>query len=308
MARIALAIWVFALLLDSAGAVERMPTRSVLPAPPDAVSLQVASRDSSTAKRKTTKRTTFVARVCSRLESEARANDIPEAFFALLIWLESGFNPRAVSHKGARGIAQFMPGTARLVGLKNPFDPDAALAASARHLADLRDEFGNLGLAAAAYNAGRNRVRRWRNGKSRLPKETQSYVVFVTGMAAKEWTAKGVQPPLFMLDARLTFQDACRALPIRRPRGAKVAKWQPWGVHIAANFSRMKAMETYARVQQQFSDVLGDRLPMIISKVNLSMGSQPRYNIRFGADSREEADEQCARLRQAGGKCIVIRN
>src|SRR5437773_2776804 len=78
-----------------------------------------------------------------------------------LPWQESRFNPSSVSHAGAQGIAQFMPGTARLVGLANPFDPIQALPKSAALLRDLRAQFGNLGLAAAAYNAGPKRIEDW---------------------------------------------------------------------------------------------------------------------------------------------------
>src|SRR5690606_41926809 len=62
----------------------------------------------------------------------------------------------AVSYKGAQGIAQFMPGTAEERGLADPFEPKSAIGHSASLLTDLRREFGNFGLAAAAYNAGRS--------------------------------------------------------------------------------------------------------------------------------------------------------
>ena len=70
------------------------------------------------------------------------------------------------------GIAQFMPGTAKLRGLEDPFHAITAIPASAAYLAKLRDEFGNLGLAAAAYNAGENRVARWRTGRGVRMKRT----------------------------------------------------------------------------------------------------------------------------------------
>jgi hypothetical protein len=157
----------------------------------------------------------FVVEICARLESAARANDIPEAFFARLIWTESHFNPDAVSPKGAQGIAQFMPDTARMRGLEDPFDAPSAIKESARFLADLRDEFGNLGLAAAAYNAGGGRVQAWQGGRSRLPLETRNYVQTVTGVAANNWIKKDMQPAIQDLDPKRSFQTACRALPTR---------------------------------------------------------------------------------------------
>jgi soluble lytic murein transglycosylase-like protein len=88
-------------------------------------------------------------------------NDLPANFFARLIWQESRFDPVAVSRAGTQGVAQFMPATANWRGLSNPFDPLEAIAQSAKLLRDLRREFGNLGLAAAAYNAGSGRVHDW---------------------------------------------------------------------------------------------------------------------------------------------------
>ena len=99
--------------------------------------------------------------ICQALATAAAANELPVEFFTRLIWQESRFKPEAVSRAGAQGVAQFMPGTARLRGLEDPFDPIQAIAKSAQLPRDLRREFGNLDLAAAAYNAGPGRVRDW---------------------------------------------------------------------------------------------------------------------------------------------------
>jgi soluble lytic murein transglycosylase-like protein len=114
--------------------------------------------------------------VCQTLQSAAQENDLPPEFLTRLIWQESRFDARAVSRKGAQGIAQFMPGTAAWVKLGDPFDSAAAIAKSAELLRTLRTQFGNLGLAAAAYNAGAKRVRDWLTGRRILPDETQAYV------------------------------------------------------------------------------------------------------------------------------------
>ncbi|MFZ5734070.1 MAG: lytic transglycosylase domain-containing protein [Pseudomonadota bacterium] len=126
--------------------------------------------------------------VCRALSEAADANGLPVGFFARLIWTESRFRQRAVSHAGAQGVAQFMPATAAEFGLADPFDPLQALPASARFLRKLRDQFGNLGLAAAAYNAGGGRVQEWLARKKTLPTETQNYVRAVTGHDAETWT------------------------------------------------------------------------------------------------------------------------
>ena len=100
------------------------------------------------------RKSSFAVDACRLIDRVARANDIPGDYIARLISVESGFSPTAVSPKGAQGIAQFMPETARLRGLADPFEPGPALKAAIEYLSELRHRFGNLGLAAAAYNAG----------------------------------------------------------------------------------------------------------------------------------------------------------
>ncbi|WP_441234554.1 lytic transglycosylase domain-containing protein [Bradyrhizobium sp. 930_D9_N1_4] len=127
---------------------------------------------------------------CHALREAAEASGIPVPFFARLIWQESRFKSNEVSQAGAQGVAQFMPGTAAEVGLDDPFDPMKALPASAKFLRKLRDDFGNLGLAAAAYNAGPGRIQRWLAKESELPRETRNYVRIITGTKAEDWTER----------------------------------------------------------------------------------------------------------------------
>ena len=102
-----------------------------------------------------------IGRICHLIEVHADSHELPRDFFARLIWKESRFDPNAQSPVGAEGIAQFMPGTAKMRGLADPFDIEQAIPASATYLGELKRGFGNLGLAAAAYNAGESRVSRW---------------------------------------------------------------------------------------------------------------------------------------------------
>ena len=103
---------------------------------------------------------------------------IPEDLFLRLVQQESGWNHTAVSVKGALGLAQLMPGTARILGV-NPHDPQQNLDGGARYLKAQYDKFGDWRLALAAYNAGPGAVERF-NG---IPpyKETQNYVRVIFG-------------------------------------------------------------------------------------------------------------------------------
>src|SRR5215469_16670767 len=124
---------------------------------------------------------------CQALQSAALANDLPLEFLTRLIWQESRFDDFAISHSGAQGIAQFMPATAVGIKLANPFDALAAIDKSAQFLHDLKNQFGNLGLAAAAYNAGPKRVSDWLVGHRPLPQETVYYVRVITGHSPDDW-------------------------------------------------------------------------------------------------------------------------
>ena len=125
--------------------------------------------------------------ICEAVKTAAEDNDIPIGFFVRLLWQESRFKATEVSSAGARGIAQFMPQTAVEMGLKNPFDPLQAIPASAKFLRKLHNQFGNLGLAAAAYNAGGGRIEKWLSRRGGLPKETRAYVKIITGHKAEAW-------------------------------------------------------------------------------------------------------------------------
>ena len=244
------------------------------------------------------------------LAQAAADNDLPEEFFTRLIWQESRFNPDAVSPAGAQGIAQFMPGTARMRGLINAFEPLQALRESASYLRELRTTFrGNLGLAAAAYNAGPGQVEAWLAGRSRLPLETQAYLRIITGHSAEEWTAK--PPPRIESSATPTGErcieiaSLMKEVPRRRRNLTADPAWGPWGVQLAGNWSEGRVLAHYERLRRKHEAVLGDRLPLILTARRRDL---PTYSVRVSEKTRAEAEVLCGKLRAAGGACIVFRN
>jgi hypothetical protein len=253
---------------------------------------------------------TSVDEICRTLAQAAAANDLPEEFFTRLIWQESRFDPKAVSPKGAQGIAQFMPATAAMRGLINAFEPLQALRESASYLSELRTTFrGNLGLAAAAYNAGPGAVETWLAGRGMLPFETQAYVRIVTGYAAEAWIAKSTP----QLDSSPDSTGArCVALATvllenvrHRPPLSSSPAWGPWGVQLAGNWSEGAVLATYERLRRKYDAVLGDRLPLVLHARRPDL---PTFAVRVSEKSRAAANALCAKLRAAGGACIVLRN
>jgi soluble lytic murein transglycosylase-like protein len=116
--------------------------------------------------------------VLEHVRQAAARYGVPERLVTAVIRAESGFNPRAVSPKGARGLMQLMPQTASLLGVHDSFDPAQNIDGGVRHLRGLIDRFANnLPLALAAYNAGENAVTQY--GGIPPYAETQGYVTKV---------------------------------------------------------------------------------------------------------------------------------
>lgn len=255
--------------------------------------------------------------ICALIESAAAEHRIPVEFFTRLIWKESTFRPTAVSPKGAQGIAQFMPGTAAMRGLADPFDPIEAIPASAKYLRALAARFGNLGLAAAAYNAGEQRVSNWLADGGRLPWETQDYVLTITGRTAEEWSLP--DPTVIAGGARAAAKAEAKCLELaallaKPGAGSEIvedypkAPWSPWGVQVAGNFSLNRAMASYAAMQKRHPAILAGQLPMVVRAVNRSRGRAPLFQIRVPAGTRDDAAALCRKLQAAGGACVVFKN
>ena len=257
--------------------------------------------------------------MCLMIESAAKANDLPLEFFARVIWQESRFQSDVVgpvtrSGQRAQGIAQFMPGTANERRLLDPFDPVQALPKSAEFLSELRNQFGNLGLAAAAYNAGPRRVQEWLAGTGPMPHETRNYVVAITGTSVDAWAAAGKNGK--MLDR--APNASCRELMAVLKRASNpfvsqlehrvtLAAAKLWGVQVAAGFNRDHALAMYARAVKRLSAVIGNQdglLPLLFR----IRGTSSFYQARIGTDTRRQADGLCSRIRRAGGACLVKRN
>jgi len=248
--------------------------------------------------------------ICRALEQDAAENELPVEFFARVIWQESRFNARAVSAKGAQGIAQFMPGTADYRGLLDPFDPIEALKNSASYLRDLKREFGNLGLAAAAYNAGPGRVGAFLASKRPLPSETRNYVAIVTGWTADDWASP--QPPQTS-DTTLPQGVPCTRLAnlILAPKAEaqRIAAYVPrWGMQLTANWSESKAWAIYRAIQKKYGSLIGEREPIVVRSRGIGLGTALRYNIRIADDDRNYLEKFCNKLTAAGGACVVLRN
>ena len=137
--------------------------------------------------------------------------------FVELIRAESAFDPRAVSPKGAQGLGQLMPATARELGVANPFDPHENLDGAARYLCAQLARFGDVRLALAAYNAGPHRV--VQHGGMPPFRETRAYVAKIAAAVGELPTADSAPAPVPPAVARSSASSSQRNTSV----------WQYWG-------------------------------------------------------------------------------
>jgi Transglycosylase SLT domain/SPOR domain len=248
--------------------------------------------------------------LCELVRSASTKHGIPSVFFTRLLWKESRFHSDALSPKGAQGIAQFMPDTAAERGLLDPFDIRAAIPASASYLADLKAQFGNLGLATAAYNAGPARVSNWLAQTSSLPWETQDFVMSITETEAETWAASGaigVHPVKDDKEQDCMSVVTLLKIPNQDLGPAVATSSGPWGVQVGGNFYRARILKTYQRLQSQYPTLIGGKPPMVIGTRLRGPGTRIFYRARVPMQTRKEADQLCAQIKAAGGACIVLK-
>jgi hypothetical protein len=193
--------------------------------------------------------------VCSAAASVAQANNLPVPFFANLIWQESSFNTRTISRAGAQGIAQFMPRTAVQFGLINPFEPIHALNVAGKFVRDLNKQFGNLGLAAAAYNAGPRRVSDWLAKKGEMPGETRNYVVRVTGRPIEEWVGAKNDVEMLLMPAKAPCIEVAEAVEAQ----VKAVRMARLIAELANTASQTRDKKESVKAEEQVVDMPLDR-------------------------------------------------
>jgi hypothetical protein len=259
--------------------------------------------------------------VCQVIHEVAAENNLPVPLFTRLIWQESRFRHDVVSPAGARGIAQFMPATAAERGLEDPFDPLQALPASADFLRELMAQFGNFGLAAAAYNGGPGRVSRWLKGTNELPRETREYVARITGRSAEQWAEQDAQA---RAHSDALNVSRCEVRPMRaalellkqpRTEPAPVAAREEspvpspirslWMAVLTSNWSGAQARKTYEKLQKKYPKVLAHREPKIIVAKKRGKGTASRTTVGVPAQTRAEAADVCKRIKEEGESCVI---
>ena len=241
---------------------------------------------------------------CHIVESAARETGLSVELLTRLIWAESRFQPAVISPAGAIGIAQFMPATAAERGLLDPYDPEQAIPHAAKLLVDLEQQFGNIGLATAAYKVGSARVTNWLARSWGLPREARVYVIALTGRTPEDWAATGREQ-----QSRDGGSQSCITITrmLRSEDGPEQAATTPWGVQLAGNFSKAVALASFDRVRKRYFRTVVDLRPMVIGTRLRSRGMRRFYRVFLPASSRAEADLLCRAIIAIGGSCVALR-
>ena len=172
------------------------------------------------------------------------------------------------------------------------------------------NRFGNLGLAAAAYNAGPGRVSAWLTNHRPLLAETRNYVALVTGWTADEWASSS---PPEKAETTIPQGVPCTRLAnlILAPKQERqrIAAYIPrWGIQLAAHLSESTAWAIYRDRLKRFGSLIGDREPIVLHKEIPGMGRAKRYIITIADDDRGPLDKLCRKLIAADATCDVLRN
>ncbi len=259
------------------------------------------------------RKSTDLRSLCQTIASAAAQNDLPFEFFSRIIWQESRFNSGAVGPvtrggQRAQGIAQFMPATALERSLNDPFDPFEALPKSAEFLRELRAQFGNLGLAAAAYNAGPQRVRDWLDGKRPLPAETQAYVQKVTGHSAPEWKLPTRAVLLLPVPAEMSCVESVGLTHKPQPSAVPGPARPQWVAQLIGDSSETAALSRFHQMQGKLRAALGNYEPDVL-RTTIKAGTAPIWvRVRIEFDTRQAAESLCSKLEAAREPCLVQRN
>jgi hypothetical protein len=145
-----------------------------------------------------------------------------------------------------------------------------------------------------------------------MPSETRAYVRAVTSRDVDDWREKGA------VDIVAPNTD-CPTLVAQLKSGpgeflydleqrVATAIGKPWGIELAAGFSRARVLALYAKLMDRLSAVVGAHDPIVTARVLRSRGTKPLYQARIGAETRLAANDLCGRIRRAGAACAVLRN
>lgn len=247
------------------------------------------------------------------MDAFTRRHGLDTGFFARLIWQESRFDPNALSPANARGIAQFIPSTAALRGLKDPYNPADALEHSAQYLAEMVARYGNEGMAAIGYNGGERRAAGFLEGRG-LAQETVNYVPIITGLKAEVWRDAPPDGHDMRLSKTEPFLPACYAMAAKR-RLTQLAPPDPppgmapgWGVRVAFGGTEKIALRAVRTKTRSCRRLVQGEEPRLTYKPHRVSTKKGYFFAQFGRDTRGEATKLCRAMRRQGCICRVVEN
>lgn len=256
----------------------------------------------------------FIHDTCQAIDQFAGLHGLDAGFFARLLWQESRFDPNAVSHADARGIAQFIDSTAAKRGLMDSHNPAEAIEHSAEYLGELTRRYGNMGLAAVAYNGGERRADGLVAKTGGLARETVNYVQIITGLTAETWRDAPPETHDFRIVTDKPFLPACydlarnrRITPYPKPK-PPAPLYAKFGVQVAFGDSEAKARRAFQTKTRACSRKANASKLDIIYVDSRVQGRKGYFMARLGAETVKGANALCQSLRASGCVCAVYKN
>lgn len=253
----------------------------------------------------------FAFDTCQQIENVARRHDLDPGFFARLLWQESRFDPNALSPAGAQGIAQFMPGTAKLRGLPDSCNPAQAIERSGEYLGYLQRRYGSAGIAAVAYNGGERRADGFTLQGKGLATETINYVQIISGLTAETWRDTPPKAHDFRLNATVPFLQACLDMAKNRTF-TKFKKPAPaikeWGAQLAFGPTRSEARRNLRRLTARCTGLVSREKVDYLTIKSRAARTGSYVMARIGRNTQKNAISLCKKFRTNGCICRVYRN
>ena len=216
-------------------------------------------------------------------ESAALRYGVDPHLVHAVILTESHYRPDALSHKGAMGLMQLIPSTARILGVDDPWDPHQNIDGGVRHLRDLLRHFRDTELALAAYNAGKRAVERYGNTVPPY-KETQTYVARAFGYMDK-------------------LKNGASIDKLRRTGAGVSTRLSGWGVIFGSFYKQDQARSVIKRNRKIIGSNLRGGRSVVLKRQFAGLGP---YNAMIVGLKQEGASAACRSIRQTGGYCLAI--
>lgn len=243
--------------------------------------------------------------LCQMLEQTARHHFLDPGFLARLIWQDSRFELGRISAAKLVAEPQLNSDKPGLGDVSEHLNPAQIVERTGRYIAYLKQEDGNIGLAAMAYDAGERGAFGFMAGNVALRQRSVEFVKLVTGISAERWRNDPPDSHDFSLSPELDFMNACIALAHGRALHPPGTKLDPWGVQLGKIYPMNRAKLEHARRVRSCPQISAQKVDYVAQQHRFA-GRRALWMARIAQTGRDAALALCAEIRQSGCACRVV--